>query len=173
VTFLRLLPAVVALIAATATASTPLPPLTPNGWGKLRIGMRERDAVRLFHIRVAADDETNSFDCRQEDLPGHPGVSVMAESGVITNISVEAPSRLRTERGFGVGSREADIRRAYGPALKVETAEYAEEPAHDLTFWASGQKQDRRGVRYGTDARGRVTWFAVGGPSISYMEGCI
>jgi hypothetical protein len=160
-------------LAASACPAAEFPRLTANGFGPLKIGMRERDAVRRFHIRVAADDGANSFDCRQDEFPAYPSVSIMAERGVITRIAVAAPSTLRTDRGFGIGSREAEILRAYGPAMKVETAAYEEEPAHDLTFWASGEKEGRRGVRYGTDAHGRVQWFAVGSPSISAMEGCL
>ena len=165
------------LVLALSLAPTPAMAagqlrLTPDGFGDLKIGMKERDAARRFHLKIAQDD-VSSYDCRENTWPGHPGVGVMAERGVITRVSVAAPSRLRTDRGFGVGSREADIRRAYGPGLKVETAAYEEEPAHDLTFWAAGRKESRRGVRYGTDAHGVVRWFAVGSPSISYIEGCL
>ncbi len=156
-------------VALAGPAAAAPPPLTAEGWGKLRIGMRERDAVRLFRLRVPPTAGVDSFECRQDQVPGYPGVFVMAENGVITRISVDGPGRLRTDRGFGVGSREADIRRAYGTALEVATAAYLEEPAHDLTFWTHG---GRRGVKYGTNADGRVDWLTVGSRSITYIEGC-
>jgi hypothetical protein len=162
-----------ATFAAIASIATAAPPLTPDGWGKLRIGMRESVAAKHLGLKIAPDDQVQSFECRQDELAGQPDMSVMAERGIITRIAIGGLSRLRTDRGFGVGSREADIRRAYGSALQVETAAYEEEPAHDLTFWAHGHNESRRGVRYGTDAKGRVQWLAVGTPSIGAMEGCL
>jgi hypothetical protein len=161
--------AIAALAASSEAVSAPAP-LTPDGWGELRVGMRERDAVRLFGLHIPRDDGVSSYDCRQEEVPHFPGLVVMAERGVVTRITIEPPSRLRTDRGIGIGSREADVKRAYGPALKIVTAAYQEEPAHDLTFWAPGGK---RGVRIGTNAAGRVEAIYVGSRSISYIEGCL
>lgn len=161
-----LIAAAFAAIASTASAA---PPLTAQGWGKLRIGMRERDAVRLFHLRVPKSDGADSFDCRQDEMPSQEGLWVMAQHGVIARITVEAPSRLRTDRGLGVGATEVEVKRAYGPALKVQTEPYLEEPAHELDFWTA---HGTRGVRYDTNAAGAVEAIHVGNRSITLIEGC-
>lgn len=162
-----------ALIAALlAGAPAPVPPLTPDGWGELRIGMSEAEAVRKFRLNVPSDDDgVSSEACRELAFPkGGPDLVAMAENGRISRISAYDGSTIRTDRGFGVGSREADIRKAYGGKLRVETHKYDEEPAHYLTSWTVPGK---RGVRYETDQKGVVHTVHVGGPSIEYVEGCL
>jgi len=156
-------------LLATAVAAAPAPVLTPQGFGPIRIGMSERAAAKTAGVRIAKDDGVDTFECRIDKVRGQPGVYAMAERGVITMIGVREPSRVRTDRGLGLGSREAEVRRAYGPALKVATAAYLEEPAHDLTFWEPG---GRRGILYETDDHGRVTWIRAGSRSIELIEGC-
>jgi hypothetical protein len=155
------------LLALPAVAAPPS--LTPSGFGTIKIGMREAAAKQLG-LRPAADDGANSFDCRIHAVPRYPGLYVMAERGVVTRVTIGAPSRLRTDRGLGIGSSEEDVRRAYGSALQSQTAAYDEEPAHDLTFWIAGKK---RGILYETDQQGRVTFIRAGGKSIQYIEGCL
>lgn len=161
---LTLLATVVALPALAAS-----PRLTAQGWGKLRIGMRERDAVRIFHLRVPIDDAA-SFDCRENEMPGHEGLYVMAERGVITRITIAGPSQLRTDRGLGIGSTEDEVKRAYGRRLKIATAPYEDEPAHQLIAWS---RKSGRGVRYDTNVAGAVNAIFVGNRTIEYIEGCL
>lgn len=167
--------ALIALSALAASAGAPQPattPLTPDGWGEVRIGMSEAEAVRRFNLKVpSSDDGVSSEACRELTFPeGGPALVVMAENGKVTRISVFRGSDLKTDRGFGLGAREADVRKAYGPALKVEPHKYDDLPAHYLTAWTV---TGRRGVRYETDQKGRVTTIHVGGPSIQYIEGCL
>jgi len=166
---LRPLALLAIILFATASAAAAAPLLTPNGWGKLHIGMRERDAVRLFHLRVPHSVGADSFECRQEEVPSQEGLFVMAQRGVITRISIEAPSRLLTDRRIGLGSTEAEVRRAYGKVLKIDTTPYEEEPAHQLVFWAVPGK---RGVRYDTNIAGSVEAIYVGADAIELIEGC-
>jgi hypothetical protein len=157
------------LILTAASAAVAAPPLTANGWGKLRIGMSERQAARRFHLRIPRSDGADSFECRQDEIPSQEGLFVMAERGIITRISIEAPSALRTDRGLELGSTEAAVRRAYGQALETETTPYDDEPAHKLTFWVV---RGKRGIRYDTNVAGVVVAIYVGSPSINYIEGC-
>lgn len=163
-TALALLAALAGGAAVGAEAS-----LTPDGWGALRIGMPEAEAARLLKMDVPPDDEVNSFECREIGAPGSQ-VGVMTEKGRVARISLYGEGPLRTDKGFGVGSKEADIRRAYGPKLQVKTHAYDEEPAHYLTYWTIPK---RRGVRYETNQQGVVTTVHVGGPAIEYIEGCL
>jgi len=163
--------AVVLVLLALGAAKAADPPLTPDGWGALRIGMREAEAARLFKLEVPPDDEVNSIDCREIPLPaGGPDASVMTQEGKVTRISLYGPSPLKTDRGFGVGSREADIRKSYGAALKVEPHHYEGPKAHYLTVWNAARK---RGVRYETNDKGVVTILHVGDESIRYVESCL
>ena len=168
----RALICLVALAAATSAVAAPsaFPPLTSAGFGGVKIGMRERDAVRLLGLKTPHDDGVSSYQCRELTWPGHREVAFMARNGRISRISLYDKSPLKTDRGFTVGSREADIKRAYGPGLKVETNAYEDEPAHYLTFWDPGGK---RGVRYETGADRRVARLHVGDSAIEYIESCL
>ena len=153
-----------ASVAAAATA-----PITPEGWGELRIGMRAKDAIRKFGLeepnRIPGEDS-----CRQFDMPAEPQLNVMVIDGRVVRLSLYAHGPLKTDRGFTVGDRESDIRKAYGARLKVEPHAYEEAPAHYLTFWTT---PGTRGVRSETDMHGRVTAIHAGGPEIQYIEGCL
>lgn len=163
---------VLAVLAAGAAAPGRGTPLTPDGWGPLRIGMSEAEAVRRFKLKVpSSDDGVSSPACRELTFPdGGPDLVVMAEDGKITRISAFSDSTTKTDRGFGLGAREADIRRAYGPSLEVGPHKYDDPPAHYLTAWAV---RGKRGVRYETNQQGLVTTIHAGGPSIEYVEGCL
>lgn len=162
-----------AAIALMSAAWGPAePPLTAEGWGDLRIGMSEADAVRRFDLNVPSnDDGVSSFACRELTFPkGGPDLVVMTEEGRVTRISAFRNSAAHTDRGFRLGSREADLRKAYGPSLKIEPHKYDDPPARYLTAWTVPGK---RGVRYETDQKGVVTTIHAGGPSIEYVEGCL
>jgi len=159
----------IVVFAAIAMSASAAPRLTAQGWGRLRIGMRERDAVRLFHLRVPGGPGPDTFECRQDEMPSQEGLYVMAERGIVTRITIEAPSRLRTDRGLGIGATEAEVRRAYGRRLKIETTPYEEEPAHEMTWWTA---HGTRGVRYDTNIAGAVEAIYVGSRSITLIEGC-
>ena len=145
-------------------------PLTADGWGGLKIGMREADAVRRFGLKVPPDDGVNSTDCRQLFMRGRSGILVMTEKGRVTRITIFGTSQLKTDRGLGVGASEADVRRAYGAGLKIEPSAYDEEPAHYLTAWTASAG---RGVRFETGPNRRVERIHVGDEAIEYVEGCL
>ena len=163
---------IAASLLVTAAAGPSRPPLTPDGWGEVRIGMSEQALAARFHVAIPPDDDADSEDCRQFEWPAAgPDVWVMTEKGRVTRITIDGKSRLKTAKGVGIGSREAAVRRLYGPRLTIATAAYLDEPAHDLTFWVDGRK--RRGILFETDEHGRVTDVRVGSRSIRYIEGCL
>jgi hypothetical protein len=156
-------------LASAAAAATP--PITVDGWGDLKIGMPEKEAVRrlaMKPVNVLPDEDSSS--CKEFQPAGRPGMVVMTINGRVSRVSLYEKSPLKTDRGFTIGDREADIRKAYGPALKVEPHAYDGPPAHYLTFWT---KPGKRGIRYETDAKGRVSTIHAGGPQIEYIEGCL
>jgi len=161
------------LIAAGAisTASAATPPITADGWGDLKIGMPEKEAVRrlaMKRVNVLPDEDSTS--CKEFEPAGQPTMIVMTIDGRVARVSLYEKSPLKTDRGFTIGDREADIRKAYGPALKVEPHAYEGPEGHYLTVWT---RPGKRGVRYETNAKGRVNSIHAGGPQIEYIEGCL
>ena len=109
------------------------------------------------------------------------GLMVMIQEGVLTRISVSAPSTLKTDRGFGPGDTAAAVKAAYGANAVSQPHKYSGPPAEDIFVWASGgpatpnayvQDAAARGVRYEIDGQGRVGTVHVGGPAIQLVEGC-
>lgn len=151
-------------LCGPATASV----LTPEGLGRLTVGMTETEAARRFALRIPRDDGMSGPECRILSRKDWPSVLVMSEAGRITRITLRAGG-VRTDAGLRVGSRESEVRRAYGAKVVVTAHKYEDAPARYLTVWTvPGQ----RGVRYETDARGMVRAIHAGGPSIEYVEGC-
>ncbi|MDB5465059.1 MAG: hypothetical protein JWP23_3448 [Phenylobacterium sp.] len=167
--FLAVLIAGAALNAVCGSQTFASPaPLTAEGWGGIKIGMPEAAAMRRFGLKESNRPSGNES-CHEDVVPGYPQLIVMIDEGRIARFSLYERGPLQTDRGFGIGARENDIRKAYGPTLKVEPHAYDDQPAHYLTFWT---KPGRKGVRYETDTKGRVNAVHVGGAAIQYIEGC-
>lgn len=145
------------------------PPLTPEGWGDLRVGMSEAEAVRRFGLVLAPDDGVNSDACRETPVPGVPGLFVMTEEGEVTRLTLYGESPIRTDRNLTIGSPAAEVRRAYGAAIRAERHVYEDPPARYLTY-RPGRKG--LGIRYEIASDGRVATIHAG-LSINYVEGCL
>jgi len=160
--------AALALVAGPA-AGRPLayspPRLTAEGWGGLRVGMAEADAVRRFRLHVEQADDADCHVLFSADSR----LMVMIRDGKVGSVAVFGLPRILTDRGLHIGSTEAEVRRAYGAALKVEPNPYDDTPAHYLTWWAA---PGRRGIMYETDAKGRVTDIHAGDETIGWTDGC-
>jgi hypothetical protein len=166
--------------AAAPSQSVPEPdarPITPDGWGPLRIGMTRAEVAAAAGEdanpdAVGGPDPEQCDEFRPRNAP--PGVLVMIERGVLTRISVSRSSDILTAEGFGVGDRSADVASAYGSRARIEAHEYQEPPATYITIWRPGASgTDRRGIRYEGDASGAIVHVRAGGPSIEYTEGCV
>jgi hypothetical protein len=156
-----------ALLAAAALGSWPL---TPDGWGPVRIGMSRVEVEKVLHVRLRGEPIEPPESC-VEMVPKGPdqGIWFMIQQHRLTRISIAAPSRVTTPRGIGVGASAAAVRRAYGRGLKAERHYYEDRPAEYLTFWTVPGK---RGVRFETDSKRRVQVIHAGDDSITYVEGC-
>jgi hypothetical protein len=152
-------------LASAGAASQPPPPLTPEGWGAVRIGMPEAEATRRFGMVSTYVDG----DCHQLEFRGRIDLTGIAQKGRIASLMVGGASRLRTDRGIRIGSTERDVRRAYGPGLKIEPNHYRDPPAHYLTFWV---RPNDRGVMFETDPKGAVVGIHVGDETIGWTDGC-
>ena len=166
---MRVLLAGIVVASVVSAASAAAPPITADGWGELKVGMQAREAIRRFGLNEAASIPGEDS-CRQFASTAQPELIVMTVDGRVARLSLYRPSPLRTDRGFTIGDREAAIRKAYGPGLKVEAHAYDDKPAHYLTFWT---KPGKRGVRYETDMKGKVNAIHAGGPEIQFIEGCL
>ena len=158
--------------------------LTAQGFGPLRIGMTRAEVEAALGpdsdpASVGGAEPESCDQWRPERAPD--GLLVMIQDGVLTRISVASPSKLKTDRGFGVGDSAVAIKAAYGAEAVSEPHKYSPAPAEDIFIWTSGgpansgawvQDPAARGVRYEIDGEGRVGIIHVGGPSIQLVEGC-
>ena len=165
--------------AAPATA----PVLTAEGFGPLRIGMTRAEVVAALGEdddpeAVGGPEPESCDEWRPARAP--EGMLVMIEEGRLTRISLIDESKVKTDRGLGLGATAAAVRSVYGPALRPEPHKYEEAPAEYLVVWAKGApKDDRsevpaasRGIKYEVGGKGAVQTISAGGPSILYVEGC-
>jgi hypothetical protein len=147
--------------------------LTPDGYGPVRIGMTEAEARAALGGQVASDADTGVNETCHHIWAGPrnalSSLVYMVENGRVSRVTAHLDSRVKTDRGLGVGDTEAQVRAAYPTGLEVEPHHYIGEPAHYLTFWT---EPGRRGVRYETDERGIVREVHAGDRSIRYIEGC-
>jgi len=160
----------IGLMAAIATAPAsagpkPAPRLTADGWGALRVGMPEADAIRRFHLRI---EQADSEECHAL-WSGDERLMVLTAYGKVASVAVYRRPQVLTDRGLHIGSTEAEVRRAYGPALEIQPNHYDDPPAHYLTWWA---KKGERGIMYETDPKGRVSGIHAGDETIGWTDGC-
>ncbi|WP_395645409.1 hypothetical protein [Terricaulis sp.] len=169
----------------TVTATTPVDSnaITSEGWGALRVGMTRADVTAAVGA-TATPGAVGGPDPQACDL-FHPanaptGLLVMIQQDRLTSITLRNNADLKTDRGFGIGSTAAEIKAAYGASAMSEPHKYVA-GAEYITVWTSGapasagafvQDASARGIRYETDAQGRVTAVHAGGPSIQNVEGC-
>jgi hypothetical protein len=168
-------------------ATTPPPidtnAITSEGWGPLRIGMT-RDQLIAALGPDANPNAVGGSDPEACDI-FHPtrapaGLFVMIERNLLTRITLQDNTTLKTDRGFGVGDTAAAIKTAYGAAARAEPHHYIGLPAEYITVWTTAAPSTdtytrdpiARGIRYETDAESVVTAVHAGGASIQYVEGC-
>lgn len=173
-----------------ATATPPAADaITSEGWGPLRIGMT-RDQVIAALGPDANPNAVGGPDPQACDIchpaNGPDGLFVMIQRNVLTRITLQDNTTLKTDRGFGIGDNAAAIKAAYGADAHVEPHHYLGLPAEYITVWTNtggavpnergwipeNSTPNARGIRYETNAEGAVTEIHAGGPSIQYVEGC-
>ena len=169
---MRMLAAALALILI---AAAPVPSynwkLTPTGWGPVRIGMNRAQVGKALNDELEGDAFDNEGICielfpERDELKG---IYFMFLDGKLSRISVIDPSKVVTPRGMGIGAAADEVRKAYGAELQAEEHHYLGAPAEYLTFWL---KPGKTGVRFETDAGGKVGIIHAGNDSIQLVEGC-
>ena len=119
-----------ALLAAVAAS-----PVTLHGVGELRIGMPLAELRRM-----GAKEEFQSedgADCSYWTVP-REDVALMVSGRRVVRIDINNP-KYRTPSGARVGMTEAQVRRIYGRALKVEPHPYTGPEGHYLVYRARGE----------------------------------
>jgi hypothetical protein len=163
--------ALAALAAAPASAQPRSWPLTPDGYGPVRIGMTRAQVERALAVSLAGtpvDDANVCIEMGAERGP-HRDLVFMFINRRLSRIAAIDASRVTTPRGLGIGATAALVRRTYGRGLRAETHAYLGRPAEYLTFWT---RPNRRGVRFVTGLDRRVEAVIAGDETIQYIEGC-
>jgi hypothetical protein len=170
--------------APRAPAPTPLAAniLTSDGYGPLRIGMTRAQITEALgsDANPQAIGGADPEQCDQYRPAKAPeGMLVIVEQGRLTRISLIRQSKVKTDKGLGIGATPDQVRAAYGSSLQASPHKYVEVPAQYLTVWEKGGSgvggpvaPTSRGIVYEVDASGKVALIHAGGPSITYVEGC-
>lgn len=167
----------------TTTAPVDVNIITSEGWNTLRVGMTRAEVTAAVGA-TATPGAVGGPDPQACDL-FHPanapeGMLVMIQQGVLTSITLRNNTSLKTERGFGIGDFASAIKATYGASAQSMPHRYVEGGEY-ITVWTTGappnattyvQNPSARGIRYETDAQGRVTGVHAGGDSIQNVEGC-
>ncbi len=156
------------LIAAALLAAPGDAPLTMRGIGELRIGMTVAALRRLGSTGEAWPDQ--EVDCAYWRSARWPGIAIMVSGGRVVRIETE-DARYRTASGARIGMTEAEIRRLYGAAMRVEPHHYTGPEGHYLIYRA---RSEPYGLIIETDAgTGRASQIRVGTwEAVQLVEGC-
>ena len=155
---------------AAATRLAAAPTLTASGYDTIRIGASPADATGY----ALAEEEGYDGDCRIFTSQRLPSVYFIVERGRVMRLTAHAEggaaaSTLRTDRGIGVGSTEAEVRAAYSP-LREEPHEYLSPLGKNLYF---GGSETEPGLRFEMGDDNRVSHVHAGlEPVLTYSEGC-
>ncbi|MEQ1781103.1 MAG: hypothetical protein ABMA14_07080 [Hyphomonadaceae bacterium] len=171
-------PAVVETPPASPAAASDA--VTAEGWGPLKIGMTKDEVVAAVGDKRNPDAAGIPGDCEDYQPKNTPeGLWVMIEAGKLTSITIGDMSKLKTDKGLGLGDSAEAVKEAYGAAAVATPHKYQDKPAEYITVWNGGprnepyvQDENARGLVYEIDGTGKVGAIHAGGPSIQYVEGC-
>lgn len=163
---------VLTTLVLLAVASTPFAAdgdwvIREDGVGPAKIGMTLTQLRTALHDRLIEDGDSGSDNCWYAKPAKHPHISFMILDGRFVRADVVVRG-VPTMDGVQVGDSESDVRRRYGPMMKVEPHQYIDD-GHYLTLQSTDRKY---GIRFETE-KGKITSFYAGRFSaIQYVEGC-
>jgi hypothetical protein len=165
---------IVLAAAAPALADDSLNDLSPNGLGKLKVGM----TFEKVELQIGEKLGYNQYEhggCsllttkKLEPL----GISVMVESKVLTRVNVdyfsksELPQTIKTDAGVGLGSTEADVIKAY-PGARVKP-----NPGDPSWHTLIVETPDHaKGIVFETDGKTVKSMRAGMYSAIAFADGC-
>jgi hypothetical protein len=142
--------------------------------GPLHIGMslsQVRTALedpKAFLAGIPAESVDQCAYVNSTRLPAPLGL--MVQGGRVVRIDVRGPG-IHTASGIQVGSTEGDVKRTYGPRIRIEPHKY-DPDGHYLEYVAVDAADRPFGLLFETDGR-RVTSFRAGTvAAIALVEGC-
>lgn len=143
-------------------------PLTLQGLGSFRVGTPVAALRRLGARRPVPPDEPGG--CHYWNVPGRPDVLLMVVRDRLVRVDIRG-GRYRTVSGARVGMTEAQVRRIYGPNLRVEPHPYTGPEGHYLVYRRRGAAH---GLIFETDAgTGRIVSMRAGyWENVQWIEGC-
>jgi len=164
--------------AATSAATSDA--LTSQGWNTLKIGMTKEEVVVAVGDKRDPDAAGIPGECDEYQPKNAPeNLWVMLESGKLTRITIADMSKLKTDKGLGLGDSAEAVKEVYGAAATASPHRYQDKPAEYITVWDGGSRSEpyvqdeaARGLVYEIDGTGKVGAIHAGGPSIQYVEGC-
>ena len=156
------------MIAAMLMAPATDAALTMQGMGPFQIGATTATLRRLGARRPVPPEEPGG--CHYWNVPSRPDVLLMVVGDELVRIDIRN-RRYRTATGARVGMTEREVRRLYGPRLRVEPHPYTGPEGHYLVF---RQPRSTSGLIFETDARtGRVLSMRAGlWENVQWIEGC-
>lgn len=139
--------------------------MTPRGAGNLVIGMT-LDQARAAGAELSARGVAQGDCAYARPLGGPKDLGVMLIGDRVARIEAWSDSEVRTDTGIGIGSTEAEVRRAY-PDLTAEPHVYTDGQYLNVDLG------DERQLVFETDEAGVVSSFRVGSlPEVGWVEGC-
>jgi hypothetical protein len=144
--------------------------LTPNGLGKLKLGMSPRQAQAALGRRMTTLEPAFLPYCGFTSVPSLR-LAIMFLDDKVARIDVLENSPVHAMGGIRRGDTEADVRRVYGPKV-TETPHVYVTGSYLTVGWRTGHYANR-GIRFETNENGTVTSFYAGRrDAIRFVEGC-
>lgn len=168
---MKIVATAVALLALTVCpAAHARDRVSLEGFGKVRIGMSERELARALGPTLTREDplETDArcYYLTSNALP--ESVAMMIYRGQLEQFDVYAPGTA-TVSGAEVGMAEGALRRLSGDRFNEEPHKYAYPEGRYLTLYSA---DGARAIRFETDGQVVTRFYAGTAESISLSEGC-
>jgi hypothetical protein len=139
-----------------------------NRTGPVKIGMSLSQLNAVLHVKISMPEDGDGQSCFYAEPAKRHGIAFMLEKGYVTRVDVFQPG-ISTVEGIGVGDTEARARQVYGDKLKVEPHAYTGPEGHYLTVRSS---DGLYGIRFETDGKNILSFYAGKKTAIAYIEGC-
>lgn len=146
--------------------------MTIEGVGDAHVGVTVGEVEVAVRRPLQVRYQNEEFDgaCQQLTFGQDNRLVFLATDGVIGRVEVADGSNVRTDRGIGIGSTEAEVLRAYDGEITSERHPYDEDGRY-LTY--KPKQPGNRQMIFET-ADGRVITFRVGDDKTTpWIEGCL
>jgi hypothetical protein len=164
--------------AATALSPVVPPAVTVEGYGPVKFGMTLAEAERALGAKLTMyylEEDPKACGTGRRADGRNADVYYMVEDGRVARVEVvtldtgtPTSPPVRTVKGIGLGSTEAEVKAAY-PGVKVEPHPYLEDAGHTMVVKSADGK---RAFIFDTDTKRVIAFRAGVYPQVGYIEGC-